>query len=285
MQKKSAVTIGVFDGVHKGHKFLIEKTLLAAKKNNLRSIVVALEKPVRKTGGLLSLYDEKLAELSKLGVDEIVILEVPSGILSSKPEKFLNEFLIKSLNASQIICGADFAFGKDRKGNISWLKKQKNIKIDIVKSLKISGRSVSSSQIRKFLEHSDINKINKLLGRAYSFSGTPVKDRGVGKKIGFPTVNLKVDPAKLLPKGVFISLIEQKGKIYPSVTNIGIRPTFKGDAVIPETHILGFQGSWKKAKTTVRLLKKIRREKKFKTVVALKAQIAKDILKAQTYFL
>jgi len=285
-QKKSVVTIGIFDGVHKGHKFLIEKTLLAAKKNNLRSVVVALEKPVLKSGGLLSLYDEKLKELSKLGADEVVILEVPSEILASEPKEFLNNFLIKFLNAQKIVCGPDFAFGKNRKGNVNWLRKQKKITVNIVKPLKISGRQVSSSQIRALFKHSDIAAINKLIGRDYSFSGMPFKDRGIGKKIGFPTVNLKVSSAKLLPKGVFISAIEQKGRLYPSVTSIGTRPTFKGsDALIPETHILGFEGNWKKLKTTVRLIKKIRDEKKFTSVAALKKQIAKDVRKAKIYFL
>ena len=284
-QKKSAVTIGVFDGVHLGHKFLINKTLLAARKNNLKSVVVALEKPVLKSGGLLSLYDEKLAELSKLGIDEIVILEVPSNILSKEPKEFYDEFLIKFLKASKIICGVDFAFGKNRKGNVSWLKKQKNISVDIVKPLKISNAAVSSSRIRKLLERSDIGKINKLLGRSYSFSGMPFKDRGIGNKMGFPTVNLKVDASKLLPKGVFISIIEQNGKIYPSITNIGLRPTFKDtNALVAEVHILNFEGKWKKAKTTVHLLKFLRKEKKFKSVLELKKQISKDICKAQIHF-
>ncbi|MCL2776332.1 MAG: bifunctional riboflavin kinase/FAD synthetase [Oscillospiraceae bacterium] len=283
--KKSVVTIGTFDGVHKGHRFLIKQTLLAAQKDNLRSVVVALEKPFRAVRGLLSLRDEKIKELATLGVDEIVILEVPSEILSNEPEEFFNKFLIKFLNAEKIVCGADFAFGKDRKGNAAWLKKQKSVKVNIVKPLKISDRQVSSSQIRKLLEEADVAKANKLLGRNYSFSGMPFKDRGVGKKMGFPTVNLKVDAGKLLPKGIFISLIEQNGKIYPSVTSIGNRPTFKaGNHTVPETHILGFRGEWKNAKTTVSLLKKLRAEKKFKNVSDLKTQISKDIEKANKYF-
>ncbi|AKL98169.1 bifunctional riboflavin kinase/FAD synthetase [Endomicrobium proavitum] len=283
--KNSAVTIGTFDGVHKGHKLLIEKTLLAAKKNNYKSVVVALEKPVRRVSGVLSLGKEKIAELSKFPVDEIVVLKVPSEILLSEPEDFFNNFLIKFLNAKIILCGQDFAFGKNRKGSAAWLKKQPNIKLEIINPLKISGKQISSSKIRALLERGDITGANKMLGRNYYFSGMPFKDRGLGAKLGFPTVNLKIDADKLLPKGVFVSLIEQNGKFFAAVTNIGLRPTFgKTDALICETHILNFSGIWKKSKTTVYLLKKLRSEKKFKNIAELKAQIAEDTLKAKKYF-
>jgi riboflavin kinase/FMN adenylyltransferase len=288
MNKKSVVTIGTFDGVHKGHSILIDKTVSLAGKNKLKSIVISLEKPVKKVKGLLTTCDEKLEEIKALGVDEIILINVPSEILTYTADKFFDEFLLDELNVSEIVSGSDFAFGKDRKGDTDWLKKKaknNNIKVSIVKYLKNSSKQISSSYIRTLLKKGDLKNAAKLLGRPYSFSGIPFKDKGFGKKLGVPTVNLKVNTDKLIPKGVYISIIMQKDKIYPSVTSIGSRLTFnRGDKIVPETHILNFDGIWKKTLTKVILLKKIRDEKKFKNVQALKAQISKDIAKSSKFF-
>ncbi|MDR1122905.1 MAG: riboflavin biosynthesis protein RibF [Endomicrobium sp.] len=288
MNKKSVVTIGTFDGVHKGHSLLIDKTVSLAGKNNLKSIVISLERPVKKVKGLLTTCDEKLEEIKTLGVDEIILINVSSKILTYTADKFFDEFLLDGLNVSEIVCGSDFAFGKARKGDMSWLKKKaknNNVKLSIVKHLKSSSKQISSSYIRTLLEKGDVKNVAKLLGRFYSFSGIPFKDKGFGKKLGFPTVNLKINSDKLIPKGVYISLITQKNKTYTSVTSIGTRFTFnRGGKIVPETHILNFDGTWKKALTKVILLKKIRDEKKFKNEQALKFQISRDIVKSLRFF-
>jgi riboflavin kinase/FMN adenylyltransferase len=288
MKKKSVITIGTFDGVHKGHKFLIDKTLSIAKRNNLKSIIIALEKPVKKVNGLLTSCQEKLEEISALGVDEIILIDVPSEILTYTPDKFFDEFLVGDLNVSEVVCGLDFAFGKEREGDIFWLKKKtkdNTVKINVAKYLKYSSKQISSSYIRALIEKGDVKNAAKILGRPYSFSGIAFKGRGFGKKLGFPTVNLKVSNDKLLPKGVYISLIGQKDMLYPSITNIGSRVTFNiSENIVPETHILNFNGAWKNALTKVTLLKKLRDEKKFKDIQDLKNQIAKDRGKALKFF-
>ncbi|MCA6084634.1 riboflavin biosynthesis protein RibF [Candidatus Endomicrobiellum agilis] len=288
MIRKSAITIGTFDGVHKGHRFLVNKTLCAAKKNNLRSVIIVLEEPIKKVKGLLTTYEEKIEEIKFLGADEIFIIEIHSEILSCDPNEFFDKFLCKMLNVSEIVCGSDFAFGKDRKGDIEWLKKktrEKNIRIDIVEPLKDASRQISSSYIRILIEKGDVKNAARLLGRNYFFTGIPFNEKGAGKKLGFPTVNLRVDSDKLLPKGVYISLITQNKRIYPSLTSIGIRSTFdRGNKIVPETHILDFKGTWKKLQTRVMLLKKIRDEKKFVDSKALKAQILKDVSMALRLF-
>ncbi|MDR0820535.1 MAG: bifunctional riboflavin kinase/FAD synthetase [Endomicrobium sp.] len=288
MTKKSVVAIGTFDGMHKGHKLLINKTLSSAKKNNLRSVIIVLKKPVKKVRGLLTTYEEKIEEIKFSGTDEIFVIGVPSEILSCCPEEFFDEFLHKMLNVSEIVCGIDFAFGKDRKGNIEWFKKkakEKNIKMDIVKPLKNISKKISSSYIRILIEKGDVKNAASLLGRNYSFTGIPFKEKGEGEKLGFPTVNIRVNSDKLLPKGVYISLISQGERIYPSLTNIGIRSTFdRGNKIVPETHILDFKGEWKKLQTKVMFLKKIRNEKKFASAEVLKVQISKDVLAALQFF-
>jgi len=288
MTKKSVVAIGTFDGVHSGHKFLLNKTLSIAKERNLKSVVIALEKPVKKVTGLLTTCREKIEEIKFLGVDEIFIIGVPSEILSCTPDEFFDEFLRKTLNVLEIVCGYDFAFGKNRRGNIKWLEKKtkdSNVKINIVKPLKHSSKQISSSYIRILIERGDIKTAAKLLGRNYSFVGVPFKEKGIGKKLGFPTVNLCVNGDKLLPKGVYTSFISQGGEKYFSLTNVGMRSTFNvGSRVVPETHILGFKGVWKKLQTKVVLLKKIRNEKRFENIEALINQISKDVSVALRFF-
>ena len=293
--KKSVLTIGTFDGVHKGHMLLIKKTLETAKKNNLKSIVIALEKPVKNVSGLLSLSEEKTEMIKNSGTDEIVIIPTASDILSLSPDEFFQEILIDNFNVCHIVCGSDFAFGKNRAGNTKWLiKKAKNadVTVDVVKPLKMFNKIVSSSLIRAFLHKNDLRNANKLLGREYSFTGMPFREKGIGTKIGFPTINMKTDKEKILPKGVFISIISQAGKTYPSVTSIGNRPTLnRGEKIVPETHILNqCQGDGvdinvnSSVPLTLVLIKKIRDEKKFKNMEELKKQIAKDVSFAKKYF-
>jgi riboflavin kinase/FMN adenylyltransferase len=288
MTKKSVVAIGTFDGMHKGHRLLIDKTISSAKKNNLRSVIIVLEKPVKKVSGLLTTYEEKIEEIKLLGANEIFAIGVPSEILSCGPEEFVDELLHKTLNVSEIVCGNDFAFGKDRKGSIGWLKKkskEKNIKMNIIEPLKNTSKKISSSYIRTLIEKGDVKNVASLLGRNYSFMGIPFKEKGEGRKLGFPTVNLRVNSDKLLPKGVYISLISQAERMYPSLTNIGIRSTFdRGGEIVPETHILNFKGEWKKLQTKVILFKKIRNEKKFASAEVLKVQISKDVSAALQFF-
>ncbi|MDR1400859.1 MAG: riboflavin biosynthesis protein RibF [Endomicrobium sp.] len=288
MNKKSVIAIGTFDGVHKGHRFLINKTLSVAKKNNLKSVIIALEKPVKKVSGLLTTCEEKVEEIKFSGVDEVYVVRVPSKILSYNPDKFFDDFLVKILKISEIVCGSDFAFGENRNGDIKWLSKKTkngNMGINVLEPLRYNSRPISSSYIRLLIKKGDIENAAKLLGRNYSFYGIPFKGMWIGKELGFPTVNLCVNGDKLLPKGVYISCISQSEIQHHAITNIGVRSTFNFEnGIIPETHIFSFQGKWKKLKTKITLLKKIRDEKKFLSIGALATQISKDVLVALRFF-
>ncbi|MDR1243996.1 MAG: riboflavin biosynthesis protein RibF [Endomicrobium sp.] len=288
MLKKTVITIGTFDGVHKGHQLLIQKTLSVAKKKKLCSVLIALEKPVKKVSGLLTTYQEKQDELKLFALEEIYVLKVPSDILRMSPNRFFDDFLLNIFNVDTIICSFAFAFGKDRKGDIVWLTKkakENNVTLQILNPLKVLSKQISSSYIRKLIELGNVKDVVKFLGRFYSFVGKPFRDKGLATKLGYPTVNLKVDKEKLLPKGVYSSTISNGDNIYASVTNIGVRATFNmGSKIVPETHILDFKGKWKKTLTKVTLLKKIRDEKRFNDINALKKQIAKDVEKATKFF-
>ena len=149
----------------------------------------------------------------------------------------------------------------------------------------MQGQIISSSLIRNFIKDGNVNRTNIMLGRFYHFNGMPEKGRGLGQKIGVPTVNLKVEQEKMLPPGVHTAMISLKNKIWPSVINIGIRPTFFSEgSTVPEVNILGFSGTWPRENTGVFLCSNIRKEKRFRGIGALKESIAKDIDAAKKYF-
>ncbi|MDR0985066.1 MAG: hypothetical protein LBL53_01060 [Endomicrobium sp.] len=286
--KKSIVTIGTFDGVHIGHRFLIKKTVLYAKKNNFKSIIIILEKPFKKVYGLLTTLAEKQEEIKFFCPDEIYIIKVPSDILLYSSNKFLYKFLKDKIAVSKLICSYDFAFGKKREGNIIWLKKKlikNDMQLNVIEPLKYKSQNISSSYIRLELKKGNIDAVKSMLGKNYYFSGIPFREKGIGIKIGFPTVNLKVNSNKILPIGVYISLISQGTLLYPSITNIGNRISFdRGSDIIPETHILGFNKIWQEKKTKIILLKKVRDERKFSNINDLRKQILKDVAVALHFF-
>ncbi len=283
---KKVITIGTFDGVHKGHQTILNTLVKTAKKENLASLVISFEKPVKQVSGLVTTTKEKIEYLSSFAVDEILLFPVNKKIISMPAEKFFKDVLIKKLNVAHLVVGYDCTFGKDRKGNVAWLKKNAGkygVSLTIVKPVKIKNKIVSSSLIRELVEKNDIASVNKMLARPFSFEGEHIAGNRIGRKLGFPTINVKVDKNKLLPKGVFAcSVIDKNLNIYRGVLNIGIRPSLKlkKHNLSIEIHLLNFSGKWHSKKLTVCINKFIRCEQKFKNLEDLKKAILSDIKKA-----
>ncbi|MDD5102324.1 MAG: bifunctional riboflavin kinase/FAD synthetase [Endomicrobiaceae bacterium] len=288
--KQSVITIGTFDGVHKGHKAIIDKVIEISKTKNLKSILISFEKPIKQVNGLLTLPDEKIEILSSFIVDEIIILPVDKSIVSITAENFFNDVLLKQLHANHIVVGYDCAFGKDRVGNILWLQKkakQHNISIDIIKPVKVRKQIISSSKIRSLIQKDNISLANQMLDRVFEINGKKISGNKIGREIGFPTINIKVNQNKVLPRGIFIcSIVDKTGQIYPGVLNIGTRPTvkLKNHALSIEIHLLGFSGTWKEKDIKVSIYKYIRNERKFTSLDYLKKAIRQDIVKAKHFF-
>ncbi len=282
----TVVTIGTFDGVHKGHQTILNTLVKTAKKENLKSIVISFEKPVKQVAGVLTTTKEKLNLLSSFAIDEILLFPVNKKIISITAEKFFENILIKKLNAAHLVVGYDCTFGKDRKGNIAWLKKNAKkygVALTVVKPVKINNRIISSSLIREKLEKNNIAVVNKMLLRVFSFEGTHITGNRIGRTLGFPTINIKVDENKLLPRGVFsCSVIDKNLNTYKGVLNIGTRPSvkLKKHNLSVEIHILNFSGTWRSKQVKVYINKFIRPEQKFKNIEELKKAIADDIKKA-----
>jgi riboflavin kinase/FMN adenylyltransferase len=284
----SVITIGAFDGIHKGHSVLIKECIKIANQNNFNSVIIVLEKPVKNINAVLSLPNEKIEKLENFKANRIIAIRPNSPILLKTADKFLNDILIKRLNIKALVCGENFAFGKNRQGNIKWLKKtfkEKNIALNIIPPLKYLSKNISSSYIRQLIEKSNTEKVALLLGDYYSFDGIHFREKHIASKLGFPTINLKVDYRKLLPLGVFACLIKQKKKYLPAIANIGYRPTIDKDRLLSvEIHILNFSGVWNIKQNNIKLIKLIRKEKAFSSLKALSEQIKKDVKKANKYF-
>lgn len=284
--KGSVITIGTFDGVHLGHKAILDKVVKIAREHNLQSIVITMEKPVKKVDGLLTLSNEKNEIISSFGIDKILVLPVNKAILNTTATEFFERIIIKQLNAKHIVVGYNCAFGKDREGNIAWLKetvKKYGIKLEVINPVKINNQIVSSSKIRDFINKNKIDSANKILGRIFEINGIHVSGQKIGRTIGFPTINLKVNKEKILPKGVFVcSVFDKTGSCYPAVLNIGTSPTIKNaeHSLLVEAHLLNFYGSWKSKNIKILVHKFIRNEKKFSSIKLLQKAIQNDVIVA-----
>jgi len=280
--KNSVITIGTFDGVHKGHQVILNKVVEVAEKENLKSIVLSFESPVKQVSGLITTTEEKVNLLASFCVDEILLLPVTKKILSTTAEDFFETVLVKQLKAKHIVVGYDCTFGKDRKGNVAWLKKnvkKYGITLTVINPVKVKNKIVSSSKIRELITKNNIKDTNKMLNRIFSFTGKHVTGNKIGRTLGFPTVNIKVDDTKLLPKGVFACMVsDKKNNMYCGVLNIGIRPTvdLKEHKLSVEIHLLNFSGVWKEKNPVIYIYDFIRKEKKFKSIELLKKAIKKD---------
>lgn len=288
--KNSVITIGTFDGVHKGHQAILNKVVEISQKNNLKSIVLSFENPVKKVSGLITTTKEKINLLSSFSVNEILLLPVTKQMLSISAEDFFETVLLKQLKAKHIVVGYDCTFGKNRRGNVAWLKKnvkKYDMKLTVIKPVKENDKIVSSSKIRDFIAENKIEKANKMLNRMFAFTGKHVMGNKIGRTLGFPTINIKVDKTKLLPKGVFAcSVMDSKSNTYYGVLNIGIRPTvkLKKHNLSVEIHLLKFSGVWKEKNPTIYIHKFIRKEEKFRSINILKKAIRKDVDITQVFF-
>lgn len=285
--KKTALALGAFDGLHLGHKAVIEGALKEKEKGLSPVILLFSEHPLKtlagKSPGELFLGETKERELKRTGCATFTV-NFPD-IKDYDPEKFFLEILIKRLNAKSISCGFNYKFGKNGEGNVDVLKKlSEKYKVDlfVAESVDFEGEPISSTRIRKCLKSGEIKKANEMLGRFYSYSFKIEKGDGIGEKIlSIPTVNQSFNENFTVPLyGVYASCTSVLGNVYPSVTNIGVRPTVDGNKLRSETHILNFKGDIYDKTAEVFLIDYMRPEIKFNNLNDLKSQMEKDKKKA-----
>ena len=282
---KSVVTIGNFDGVHKGHQVLIKKTVKFANENNLKSIVFTFENhPInyfknKKIKNIIT-NSEKISKIKKLGVDILIMIPFDSYMTKISPLEFIKEILIDKLDAKKIIVGHDFTFARRKEGNIKILKEMSfkyRFDLEIVNSIDINDIRVSSTHIRQLVDNGDVDKVNNYLGYNFLIKGKIIKGKQLGRTIGFPTANIKINDNLLIPKkGVYVTSVYIDDNIYYGATNIGYNPTVKGESLSIETNILEFSEDIYGKIIKLEFLERIRDEKKFNSIDELKLQLKKD---------
>lgn len=297
--KHPVLTIGNFDGVHQGHRHIFEIVREKARARGGESVAytfrphpqVALRPGIDLQ--LLSTYDEKLELMSASGLD-IVIEEPFSREFSTiSPEYFFTGILLHQIGVEAIVVGYDFAFGKERQGELEALEmmcSRASIELTIVPPQRIDGEIASSSRIRQCLLRGELRKASSLLGRDFSYRGIVIRGEGRGTLIGFPTANLKLENKLVLPYGVYATTavvdaghFSRTPQIFPSVTNIGVRPTFHTGELpaLIETYLLDQTIDLYGRTLEVRFVEKLRDEMKFSGVESLKEQIVKDVAKSR----
>ena len=283
LKKETVVTIGKFDGVHKGHQKLLKYTVNYAKKNNLISIAILIKKRN------VSIYniEENTNFIKELGIDYIIVIDFLPEFYTMEAKEFFNK-LIEYYRMKHIAVGFDFAFGRNREGNKEFLdkySKECGIGVSIIKFLNYKKNRISSSSIRDCLSNGKIKDANKMLGRKYTISGIIVHGNALGRKIGYPTANLEIPNNIFIPKmGVYSSLVKigNGDKLYKALTFIGISNINKELRV--ESHILDFSKMIYGKKLTVMLLKYVRDNIKVNSIEEVKLLLKKDEYKVREFF-
>ena len=290
--KSACVTIGAFDGIHLGHQEIIRRLVQESRQAGLPAVVITFfphpAAVLGKNAGAfyLTTADERADILASLGVDITITLEFTRELARQSAETFVQQ-LVDHLHPQKLIVGYDFSLGRNRQGNIETLQnlgKEHGFQVEVVPAVTLDSETVSSSRVRTALEQNDMETATALLGRAYAVSGSVTYGDRRGGKLGIPTANLDYPKDRLIPpRGVYATIAHLGDQRIPSVTNIGVHPTFDTGLSVPtiEAHLLDFSGDIYTDELTLDFVHFIRPEQKFDSVAALLTQIEQDIQTAQ----
>ena len=284
-QLPCVVTIGNFDGVHLGHQALLTEVKKRAHDLKLESAVITFEPNPKdyfsqnKPQTRISSLREKIELFNEIKIDRVHIIKFNQEFSKVTANEFIS-VLIKKLKVKEIVVGEDFCFGRGREGGIKQLSAS-SMKLNIKNKILMDGKRISSTLIRNLLANDKLDQANKYIGRPYSISGKVVHGEKRGRKIGFPTANIHMRHNRPPLKGVFAVKFQK----HFGVANLGIRPSIKGEKKLQlEVHLLNFSSDLYGQHVSVIFLKKLRDEKKFKSLDELKEQIKLDVIKAKLFF-
>ena len=285
-QRKTLLAIGVFDGVHAGHRYLLGRLQQQAAKANLLSGVVTFNPhpqsvlhPARQLPWLGHL-DDRITTLQQLGLDIVAVLTFTRKLAQLRARDFMS-LLRKHLKMQGIMVGPDFVLGRHGEGNINLLRTlgdEMGFTVHVIPPFTIDGEVVSSTLIRQSLARGDMKKVGKLMGRRFYLRGKVITSDRRGRLLGFPTANLDIQPQQALPdSGIYATITQVDGERFPSATNVGTRPTFGEGERMVETHLLNYRGDLYGRKITVEFVKKVRDEQRFPSAEELIIQMQKDV--------
>ncbi|UCC94327.1 MAG: bifunctional riboflavin kinase/FAD synthetase [Candidatus Omnitrophota bacterium] len=285
MKKQYVATIGVFDGVHLGHKFIFETVKRIARQYRIPSLVITFNIPPKKLlsnkfYGYLTYPEEKINIIKSLRITRIWVLKTSLSLLNFSGEQFI-EYILNHFSIHTLIVGEDFRFGKDGKCDARYLKKlsrRYDFTLIVIEKKKKQGMVISSTRIRELIKSAQFKKAKILLGRDYVLSGKVVPGHGWGKKLGFPTVNIAPSHYVVPPKGVYAGWAIIERKTYPCAFNLGTRPTVsKSKKLVLEGHLIGFRKNVLGKTIRVVFSHKIRIEQKFSSLQKLRTAIQSDV--------
>ena len=286
----TVVTVGMFDGVHRGHRHLIERLKEAAARQDCASAVITFTNHPRSVMRpdsripLLNTPEDRLRLISEQGVDLVVPLTFTLEFSYLRAREFV-QMLLDSLNMKGLVVGPDFAFGYQREGTVDVLAAlgdELGFTVEVVEPIAFDDLVVSSTEVRKCVEAGDMAHAASMLGQPFTISGFVVEGDKRGRTIGFPTANIAVEPGCIVPAhGVYATWTQADGRTHLSATNIGVRPTFGGGGRQIETHLLDYDGDLYNAKLWVAFARKLRNEVPFSGVDALVAQLHRDVAAAR----
>jgi riboflavin kinase / FMN adenylyltransferase len=288
--RRGAVTIGNFDGVHKGHAQLVKRLLAKAREVGGPAIVFTFDPhPVRllrpdSAPPPLTWTDRKAQLLDELGVTAVIAYPTDEALLALTPEAFFQQIVRDRLAAQGMVEGPNFFFGHERKGNIdtlAHLSSAAGVSLEIVPPVQVAGQVVSSSRVRAAVAAGDVDLARQLLTRPYRVRGMVTHGAGRGGRLGFPTANLEAIDTLLPAQGVYAARAFAPAGNWPAAVNIGPNPTFGEQALKVEAHLISFSGSLYGQPMEVELLSRLRSIRPFESIDALKSQLARDIAAAQ----
>lgn len=278
------LAIGIFDGVHRGHRALIEEARADAKKSGGTAVVMTFEPhpmmffqraepPLR-----LSSPRHKELLLARQGVTHLAVLPFEAGRASQTAEEFVEDLRAACRPLGGVVVGADWKFGKGRAGNVGLLQRMGGFEVDGIPAVTIGGKPISSTAIRLAVGRGDLSFVAEALGRPYAVFGRVVAGRKLGREMGFPTANLETDGFQLPPDGVYAVRVRIGEQTFSGLANLGLRPTVSWDEKrMLEVHLLAFEGDLYGREIEVEFLRFVRGERKFGSVEELRAQIGRDV--------
>jgi riboflavin kinase / FMN adenylyltransferase len=291
----TVVSIGNFDGVHRAHQHVLSKVAESARELRAKSMAVTFDphplRVLRPEGAplLITPLSDKIAALASTGIDAVLVLPFDNQFASTSPQDFARKIVAEGLHAREVHEGANFRFGNRAEGDCETLKQlgqEFGFRVVVYPEMRLRGESVSSSRIRQLLLEGNVSRARHLLGRAFSISGVPAKGRGYGTRYTVPTINL-APYSELTPRnGVYVTCTRVANESFESVSNVGMRPTFGGQAFAIETHLLNFHAIPLDESTQIEIsfLKWLRPEVRWANAEALKEQIGKDVTEAKRLF-
>jgi riboflavin kinase/FMN adenylyltransferase len=292
--RPTVLTLGVFDGLHLGHQLIIKTVVDRARSIGAVPTVITFEPHPRavlhpeSAPPLLQTLDQKIEAMGVLGIEQTIVIHFDQAFAQIRAEDFLRDIIASRLHAQEVYLGRGFSFGHNREGNIDLLRRvSQELKFvaDEVPEVRLRGKRIGSTVVRQLLLDGRVNLARRMLGRPYGVEGPVARGDARGVGLGFPTANVQPHNRVIPRRGVYVTATLIGAQWRRSVTNIGVRPTF-GDALEPsvETHVIDWSGDLYGDVLRVRFLHRLRDEKKFGSIDELKAQIERDVARAERYF-